>query len=49
MSCEVYREEEPQTHSQHPYKSLRLYAPVPARYDAHCSVYRVSCLFPGHK
>ena len=34
----AHSKEETQAYSQAPYKSLQLYAPVPARFDAHFSV-----------
>jgi hypothetical protein len=43
----VHSEYETRAHSQAPWKSLKLYAPVPARFDVHFSVYSVSCFFLG--
>jgi len=37
---------EPRAFSEGPVKSARLYAPVPARFEAHSSVYTLSCFPP---
>jgi len=37
-----YGKEEPQAYGQAPYKSVRLYACVPAPFEAHSAVYALS-------